>query len=112
MPWNFSQRARGSDHSDATELGILFVQCLPAQAQFVQGRGPERGEQHIGFGKQLMQSVLPFGFFQITLDLLHAFVQNFIEAWRVVRHGIALRRIDLGASGAHLYQAHQCGGPG
>ena len=59
-----------------------------------------------------MQSGLTRFGFQVQRLARHTFVQQLITLGRVVLHRIACRRVDFGAAGTHLDQAHQGGRAG
>lgn len=114
----FGACARRTNDGHHAERGVGFVQRFPAQAQFGQRRGAERGQQHVGAGQFALQLGLAFGRFQIDRDGAHAFVHGGVGAGVVLAHGVAAAearwrgRLGFGAGGAHGAQAHQRGRAG
>jgi hypothetical protein len=112
VAWNFGQRAGGTHHFNEAERGVLLVQCFPAQPQLDQCRGAKGGQQHIGLRQQFMHGALARLGFEVQRFVRHAFVHQGVAIGRVVLHRVACWRVDFGAAGAHLSQAHQGGRAG
>jgi hypothetical protein len=91
------------------------MQSFPAQAQLVQGRGPERGDEDIGVAQQTRQHRLALAAFEIGLHRSHPLVHGLVSHGTVMGHGVATGgggtrrggRFEFGAMRAHAMQAHQ-----
>ena len=106
-----------ADDGHQAQPGVARVQRLPIQAQFAQGAGPKRGQQHIGLGQQAVQRLLAGFGFEVNPGNAHPLVHGVVSAAVVQAHGIprcALgrtgvgRRLELDAARTHGPHTHQC----
>ena len=116
MAGNLSARSCRSHNADHVQRWKLGMQISPGHAEFFQGRGAKRGEQHIAARQKFVQLRLAFVAFQIGLDDFHTSMQMRVRKGGIQAHGVGScafgrtsrwQGFELGAFSAHVCQAHQ-----